>query len=193
VTAAVELPAPSGVDVLTVVVHGLPAPQGSKRHLGGGVLIESSVNVGPWREAVKYAAVRAVREQRDSSRFPRSGGLIARMTFTFVRPKGHWRTGANAHLLRDGAPDRPAGYPDLSKLLRSTEDALTDANVWHDDGQVVGYEQAGKFYAGDTSCPDVLAAGSGAVIRIWPLESGSATDGAASLVAPVIACRRELL
>ena len=34
-------------------VHGLPAPQGSKRHVGKGVMVESSKYVKPWREAVK--------------------------------------------------------------------------------------------------------------------------------------------
>lgn len=35
---------------------GAPAPQGSKRHVGRGVLIESSSKVRPWRETVKAAA-----------------------------------------------------------------------------------------------------------------------------------------
>ena len=37
--------------MIEIKVIGLPAPQGSKRHVGHGVMIESSNNVKPWREA----------------------------------------------------------------------------------------------------------------------------------------------
>ena len=98
---------------------------------------------------------------------PLDGPLVASMVFTFARPKGHYRTGRNAHLLRDSAPARPHGMPDLSKILRSTEDALKGI-VWHDDARVVGYARLGKFYAG-TDAVDVLSM-PGCVIRVWPLD-----------------------
>lgn len=41
---------------LHLFIPGSPAPQGSKRHLGRGILIESSKNVGPWRERIALAA-----------------------------------------------------------------------------------------------------------------------------------------
>lgn len=37
-------------------VLGVPAPQGSKRHVGRGVLVESSKALGPWRVARREAA-----------------------------------------------------------------------------------------------------------------------------------------
>jgi hypothetical protein len=37
-------------------VYELPAPQGSKRHVGNGRMIESSTKVKPWRQAVIAAA-----------------------------------------------------------------------------------------------------------------------------------------
>lgn len=55
------------------------------------------------------------------------------VTFHLPRPKGHYRTGANAHLLRDSAPEQPSVKPDLDKLVRSTMDGLSEAGVWHDD------------------------------------------------------------
>jgi Holliday junction resolvase RusA-like endonuclease len=55
--------------------------------------------------------------------------------------------------------------PDLSKLIRSTEDALTDAGVWTDDARVVAYHQPRKVYAGSAD-PDALHT-PGAVIRVW--------------------------
>ena len=39
--------------------------------------------------------------------------------------------------------------PDIDKLIRAILDGLTDAQVWHDDGQVV-WLQAAKRYIGTT-------------------------------------------
>jgi Holliday junction resolvase RusA-like endonuclease len=147
-----------------VIAYGIPAPQGSKKHLGGGVMVESSRKVKPWRQDVKYAALAVT--AAIPGWVPLGGPLAVAMTFSMARPKGHFRTGRNAHLLRDAAPTRPAGMPDLSKLVRSTEDALTGV-AWVDDSRVTQYVRLGKHYAG-TSAPDVLEA-PGAVIRIWKL------------------------
>lgn len=110
-------------------VKGQPAPQGSKRHVGNGIMVESSKKVRPWRQDVKYAALEAMGD--DFEKF--SGPVRMTLAFYHTRPKSHFRTGRNAHLLRDDAPTWKATSPDLSKLIRSTEDALTDAGVWVDD------------------------------------------------------------
>jgi len=68
------------------------------------------------------------------------------MLFFLARPKSHYRTGRNADRLRENAPRRPAKMPDLSKLVRATEDALTDAGLWRDDAQVVEIS-AMKYWA----------------------------------------------
>ncbi|RAO26495.1 Crossover junction endodeoxyribonuclease [Micromonospora saelicesensis] len=155
--------------LLTITAYGLPAPQGSKRHVGRGVMVESSKNVKPWREAVKAAAL----DMRPSGWRPIDAPLVVSMVFTFARPKGHYRTGRNAHLLRDAAPVRPATVPDLSKLIRSTEDALTDAGIWRDDCLVVRYTDTGKAYpAGD----ELALTSPGVVIRIWPLADACAHE-----------------
>jgi len=145
---------------VTLTVYGLPAPQGSKRSYGPGRMVESSKNVKPWREAVKFAALDLLKHA--DGWVPLDGPLSLAVVFTFTRPRGHYRTGRNAHLLRDSAPARPIGYPDLSKLVRSTEDALTDAGIWADDSRVVEMNAA-KRYANEG--PDALRS-SGAVIRI---------------------------
>ena len=46
-------------DVLVFNVNGTPGAQGSKRHVGHGVMIESSKKVKPWRTDVKTAAEHA--------------------------------------------------------------------------------------------------------------------------------------
>ena len=40
-----------------IPVRGVPAPQGSKRHIGNGILIENSKKVKPWRQDVRAAAI----------------------------------------------------------------------------------------------------------------------------------------
>lgn len=103
-------------------VLGTPAPQGSKRHVGHGVMVESSKKVGPWREAVKAAYLNRYGIRRS----PLDGPLQLSVVFDLPKPAS--------------APKRftrPAKRPDLDKLLRSTMDALTDCGVWRDDAQVV--------------------------------------------------------
>ena len=127
---------------VTITVCGTPAPQGSKRAFAvrgkGGVptgrvaVIESSHDrVKSWRQAVIDAA-----EAASACTFLR-GPLEMHITFWLARPKSHYRTGRNAHLLRDSAPPHPAKPPDLSKLVRATEDALTACGLWADDAQVI--------------------------------------------------------
>lgn len=157
---------PSADPFLTVVVQGIPAPQGSKRHLGRGVMVESSKKVKPWREAVKYAALDVTGHA--PGWVPLDGPLAVSMIFTFTRPKGHFGTGRNAGVVKPSAPARPAVMPDLSKLARSTEDAMTGV-VWRDDALAVEYVRLGKWYAG-TDAADVLDV-PGCVIRVWPLEA----------------------
>ena len=71
------------------------------------------------------------------------------------RPKGHYRTGKNALILRKNAPEHPTTKPDATKLLRSTEDALTGI-LWKDDAQI-WCQNVTKTYG---ECP-------GAQIQVW--------------------------
>ncbi len=134
---------------LTITVYGLPAPQGSKRHVGNGVMIESSKNVKPWRLAVKHAAL----DQTDHLAGAFFTGAVAvEMIFTMPKPKStpkgrFW-------------PDRK---PDLSKLVRSTEDALTDAGVWEDDARVINCVASKTFPNAGVGALHIP----GARIRIW--------------------------
>ena len=141
---------------LEIIVLGTPAPQGSKRgfavkakgaYTGKVAQVESSAKVKPWRMAVKYAAMDEIRATTDHW-LPLSGAVNLIVAFRLPRPKGHYGTGCNAGLLKPSAPWFPNGRPDLDKLLRSTFDALGEANVWGDDAQVVTVV-ASKDYAND--------------------------------------------
>lgn len=136
---------------LTITVYGLPAPQGSKRHVGNGRMIESNQKtLNTWREDVKLAALRALEDAPSWQR--QLVALTAHMTFTLPRLKSHYRSGKFAHLLRDDAPVFQSAKPDLDKLIRSTGDALTAAGVYADDARVVQVF-ARKCYPSSTGNP----------------------------------------
>jgi len=149
----VPIPAtiPTPAHRLAIVVYGTPAPQGSKRHVGNGVMIENNqAAVNTWREDVKLAALRAL---KDSPRWERDyRAVVAHMVFTLARPQSHYRTGKFSHLLRDNAPRLHSVKPDLDKLLRSTGDALTAAGVYADDCRLAQI-YAIKVYPSSTSFP----------------------------------------
>lgn len=128
---------------LEVVVYGAPAAQGSKRHVGGGRMVESSRKVAPWRDDVRQAAIRAMTTAPTWDVTTRE--VIMHVRFTLPRPASHYRTGRFSHLLRDNAPTHVSTKPDLDKLLRSTCDALTSAGVYADDSRVVAIH-ASKAY-----------------------------------------------
>lgn len=127
--------------VIRLTVRGTPAPQGSKSFkgmskAGRAILTESSKKVRPWRQDVK-AAAEALRERTGAA--PIDGPVVVSMVFTLQKP-------ASAPKRRRTYPMRT---PDLSKLARSTEDALTDAGIWADDARVIEYSRLAKVYPGE--------------------------------------------
>ena len=106
---------------MIITVRGIPAPQGSKRHVGGGRMIEQSKAVGPWREAVRGETQRAMHRLA-----PIEGPVTVFIYFYLPRPKT--------------LPQKitlPAKRPDIDKLARAVLDGLTEGGAWLDDGQVV--------------------------------------------------------
>jgi Holliday junction resolvase RusA-like endonuclease len=109
-------------------VWGTPQPAGSKRHVGGGRIIESNAKAGGWKDKVAQTAG----ELRDGAPLMR-GPLEARFTFFRARPKGHLKKDG---CVKDSAPEYPTTKPDTTKLVRGTEDALSGV-VYADDAQIV--------------------------------------------------------
>jgi crossover junction endodeoxyribonuclease RusA len=118
--------------MIVIEVSGKPAPQGSKRHVGGGRMIEMSKAVGPWREAVRAETQRVMHGHGILG-----GAVRCTVIFRMPRPAGHYGTGRNATRIRPGAPHWPAGKPDLDKLARAVLDGLTSGGAWKDDSQVI--------------------------------------------------------
>lgn len=126
-----------------MIVYGSPAPQGSKSFKGlfngkdgrqHAKFVESSKRVKPWRQDVKAEAIRV-----RNGAAPLDGPLRVSMVFTLPKPTS--------------APKRrrtfPIRKPDLSKLARSTEDALVDAGLLADDARIVEFTRLAKVYPGE--------------------------------------------
>jgi Holliday junction resolvase RusA-like endonuclease len=123
---------------VSFTVHGVPAPQGSKTSWGA----EANPRTRPWRAAVTAEGALAMKEAE-----PIIGPVHIVAEFVFPRPKSHFRTGRNEHLLRERAPTHHSSKPDLDKLLRAIGDALTGV-VIRDDSQIVSWDTFKRYGVG---------------------------------------------
>jgi crossover junction endodeoxyribonuclease RusA len=103
-----------------------PAPQGSKRHVGNGRMIEASKKVGPWRAAVAVAVSESLMPTIDTP---------VDVEVMFFLPRG-----------RTVTRELPSTPPDIDKLCRSTLDGLVQGGALADDSLVVNLD-AKKRYA----------------------------------------------
>jgi Holliday junction resolvase RusA-like endonuclease len=131
---------------LLVTVAGTPAPQGSKTAIsvgGKARLIEAGGTAGrakhkAWRAAVTDAAI-AARQRTGHEMWERPTPIQVSALFIFPMPASRTRA------------DRDRGWcwrtvtPDIDKVVRSTLDALTVAQVWEDDAQVCGFGHIQKI------------------------------------------------
>lgn len=119
---------------INLTVFGRAAPAGSKKAVPMGKrwgVVDDSKRSKPWKDQVAQQAGLAM-AGRDLIREP----VHVQFTFFVRRPKGHMGTGRNAGKVRPSAPQYPAKKPDVLKLARAVEDALTGV-VYNDDAQIV--------------------------------------------------------
>lgn len=119
-------------------VCGEPKPAGSKRAFalkkGGNftgrvVVTDACKGSRDWKTDVSREAERSFIGE------PFEGPIKLILTFTANRPKSHFGSGRNAAVLKPGSPQKPATRPDVLKLARGVEDALTGI-CWKDDSQI---------------------------------------------------------
>jgi crossover junction endodeoxyribonuclease RusA len=131
-------------------VRGDPVAQGSKRHVGNGVMVEASKKLRPWRQLVSAEAAAAW-----NGKPPTDQPLALRLKFIFPRPKGHFTVskagGGSALMLKRSAPHWKPSAPDTDKLCRGICDALADAGVVRNDALVVELH-AVKVYGDQPGC-----------------------------------------
>jgi len=97
------------------------------------VIDQDSAVLKSWMQDIKTTAIREwALEHIGYSARP----FKIDITFRLDRPKSHYGSGRNSAIIKDSAPDYPIVRPDLDKLTRSINDALTRI-VFKDDSQVV--------------------------------------------------------
>lgn len=119
-TAVIAPATDEWVAVLDVFVAGSAAPQGSKRHVGRGVMVESSKAVKPWREDVRQTCLAAWDD------LPLDEPVRLRIEFVRRRPTSAPKNRTPSATTK----------PDLDKLARAVMDAIGSAGVWVDDARV---------------------------------------------------------
>jgi Holliday junction resolvase RusA-like endonuclease len=123
---AIDLSAP-----VTYFIEGVAAPQGSKRHVGNGRMVEMSKKLPQWRATVEWAT---------RAHMQKVGGLkpfeSARVTlgFNIVRPRAHFN--AKGEIFQRFADVKPTTRPDLDKLTRAVFDGLVNGGILEDDARV---------------------------------------------------------
>jgi len=140
---------------------GTPRPGGSKtafynKAAGRAMIVDACKTSKTWRQDVKMAAIATA----EPGAALLDGCLLLDVVFYLARPAGHYRSGKNAGRLRDSAPPFPSVKPDTTKLLRSTEDALTKI-VWVDDARITD-QLARKRYCGQGEPPGAQIA-----VYVW--------------------------
>lgn len=139
ITAGQLVTAPITSWSFQLFVPGRPAPQGSKRHVGNGIMVESSKAVAPWRTTVAWHVSQVW------NLGPVEGALA--VTFEFIMPR------PTSLPKKRGTPPHTK-RPDIDKLSRAVMDALSDV-AWRDDSQVVDMHPT-KRYAEIEETPGVV-------------------------------------
>ena len=147
----------------SIFVSGHVAPGGSKNHAfnkrtGKIMVYDAGVGNAEWKARVKFLARRNYPHDA-----PMTGPIEVIVWLYVFRPKHHYRTGKNSHMLKATAAKYPTTKPDATKLWRSTEDALTGV-VWTDDALIVDQHVFKRF------CTDRDDGQQGAQIDIREIE-----------------------
>ena len=127
-----------------ITVKGIEAaPQGSKKHVGNGIMVEVCKRVGTWKKAVGREARKVVKEIIIQP-------VHVELVFWFSRPVSHLNAKGEPKQSAPKYPNRRQG--DIDKLCRSTLDALTLSAI-ADDSQVVSLH-ARKYYCNKNETPE---------------------------------------
>jgi Holliday junction resolvase RusA-like endonuclease len=170
--ASFTMSVPSGWSVYARFrVYGIPKPGGSKK--AGLVYGKDGEPVTRISKSGKRIPVIAVRDDCDTvmqwrdrvastaveagyAMLPRGTPAAVSYEFIRARPKGHFRD--DGSIRRKYLCVMPTSKPDVLKLARSTEDALTGI-LWHDDAESVAILPS-KRYA-------ELNESAGCLVTVW--------------------------
>ena len=120
----------------TFFIEGTPAPQGSKRHIGNGRMVEASKKLPKWRKQI----IDTIQAQYEGEPIDRP----VRVTAYFFMPKP-----AKPRF------DTPATMPDLDKLCRALGDGLEQSGLLKNDSRIVCWN-ATKHYGTPTGVQVII-------------------------------------
>lgn len=151
-------------NVIQFTVYGMPQTAGSKkafvvRNKATGkhraIVTDDNAKGKGWKADVRSAASEIVRAGQPLMQGP----LRLSLVFWLPRPKGHYGSGKNSEQVKDSAPPRPTGKPDVLKLARCVEDALTGV-LWGDDAQITSEQLAKRYceHGQQPGCQVILSA-----------------------------------
>lgn len=116
------------------VIPGPPQGMGSKRaYCRGGkawVVNDNPDGLAAWKTRCTDALY-AVRPEK-----PYDCAVTVRIDLYVARPKAHYGTGRNAHILKATAPKFPGTGRDIDKVARAVLDCASAAGWWRDDSRV---------------------------------------------------------
>jgi Holliday junction resolvase RusA-like endonuclease len=132
------------------IVQDTPRPGGSKtafinNKTGRAMIVDSCKESKTWRTSVREAAMDAIRKVNWIK--PEEEPIKLNINFFLERPAIHYKANLRTRPMKDSAPFFHTKKPDLLKLTRSTEDALTGL-IWRDDSQIA-QELLDKRYSND--------------------------------------------
>lgn len=144
----------TGSRLLEFIVPGDPVPQPRGRAVRRGKFVkvlsaEDDHKVWIWRDRVIYEAKKATAKVQAENTARLVGPLV--LSVLFVTPF----TGTPRKKLPNPRRWNDA-KKDLDNLMKSLKDALTEAQVWGDDGQVVCYGRVAKVRAAHGELPHTV-------------------------------------
>ena len=115
--------------MIKLSILGEPKAQKRHRHVRMGNFVRqydpSASDKGDFLSIVQYNAPKE----------PFCGALAVAIRFYFTRPKSHFKTGKNSHVMKDNAPSWHTGRPDVDNLAKKVLDALNKV-YWKDDSYI---------------------------------------------------------
>lgn len=147
-------------EIYNVFVDGIPRAQPRPRIAANGHVYDPGTAKG-WKEQVKACFLRRRRQAINEP-------VYLHVSFFLPRPQR----------MKEGGPPSPhAGKPDLDNLLKSTMDAMTEAQVWKDDALVYA-TAADKWYARKNKTGAQIVVETGILERRETLPGSNPAQGA---------------
>lgn len=127
--------------ICSFFISGHPMPAGSKKYIGqnkktGRALVvdQSGAKGKKWREICQLTGKKNYQGELITA------PILLKTRIHLSRPQGHY----GKRGIKPSSPIWPTVKPDLLKLMRSIEDALTGI-IWKDDSQIVREEITKRY------------------------------------------------